>query len=198
MLCVSAERFFAEYAEAPDFPKMIDFWRAKETKSPPRTLAERLISEAGQALFDISQKRNGYSVVGADDSAQFTFNASVLLFGISIISIEETLKKSVFDPRDIRDAFERATRGRFSYGLGTVPQEPEYINHGDFLQMIYAASSDKKLTVFFREPSLLAKTHLAALRVDPNVLPSINSRIIPAYDNLMDRVYNADGIRLAV
>jgi hypothetical protein len=192
---VSAERFFDTYLGAGDLSNMLDRWRGNERKSPPRTMAERLIAESGEALTDMYDLQYGLRRVGADRRAGFRLNAATLLFGISIVSIEEALKTAMFDSRDVTAMFENATKGRLSFNFPPdFAPYPEYINHGDWLQMIYAASDDKKLSVFFKEPNLMPKTLYKALQVDRGVMPLISGKIMPSYDRMMESVLGAPSV----
>ena len=204
---MSVESFFHINQSDQSFRDRLEGWRGGEAspKSPIRLIADLIDKEAKNG---ISQHVNAWvSAYNRQDlprvrhaESHFLFNSHALVFSISLMALEDSIWQQRFYPREFVQRM-RAGMGRLA--PFNVPRkwgklEPYDLTHGEWEQMVAAASDDKTLSIFFRNIGLMPYPLRVLFEKNKSGRKLIETKILPRYSALAESILGPQGKLLYV
>lgn len=110
---------------------------------------------------------------------------AAVVFGISVVNIEDILCEGVFDMRQWRDRYNIAISGTPFRGefpeVGTKGKDVERLTKEQQNTLISCASQDKTLVIFFNEGRKSLPVGLKSILEQPGRLRQIRASVLPIY-----------------
>ena len=193
---MSLEQFCLTHPAQQDLRETLGNRKSREGRSDRSLiglLAEDLTKAAGEGLRGLTKGMSQSATTLDPDSAMFqqmtpeTVKAifehnAAIIFGVSVVGIEDTLLNRVFDGRGWADRYNMAKSGT-PFDNITIDLDAKELTGKQWQSMIIQASQDKTLSVFFKEGIVTLPSILRRILHESRQLPQIRADIIPIYQN---------------
>ena len=154
-------------------------------------LAEDLTKAAGEGMRELTKGMSQSETTLGPDSAIFRQMApetvkaifehnAAIIFGVSVVGIEDTLWNGSFDGRGWADRYNIAISGTLLSRI-TIDLDAEELTSEQWHTMIAQANQDKTLSGFFKEGIVTLPSMLRRILHESRQLPQIRADIIPIY-----------------
>lgn len=189
---MSLENFSSKFPADPSIRGVIEAKRNRG-KSLPIVLAEELVKDAGAGARELTSRFNLQNTMSLLDEEtlrrlppEYTIKMleyyAAIIFGVSIVSLEETMVDRQFDYQKFFSRFNLAITGTQFAEAQAKEEKTERLSDERWEAMISLKNQDKTLASFFEEENRgIMPASLVAFIDTVAVRSTIREAIIPVY-----------------
>lgn len=193
---MSLKEFCSTHPPQQDLKEILGHKKSREgrfDRSLVGLLAEDMTKAAGEGLRGLTKGMSQSATTISPDSslfrqmapetlkAIFEHNAAII-FGVSLVGIEDTLLNREFDGRGWADRYNMAMSGT-PFSRITFNQDAEELTDAKWRLMIAQVSQDRTLSIFFKEGIDALPTMLRRILHESGQLIQIRATIIPIFQD---------------
>ena len=194
---MSIETFFEKHPADSYFANEVS-WPGKENKSTVRFMADILIKEGREGLVEIGPAFNDAMNTRNPSEAQrliypYVNNSTAIYLGVGLITIEETLRDTYFDPQVFNSIMSMAYTGTYLTPAMIQIEEREELTPEEMSLMTKVAMSDKTFSFFFGDGFPVLPKTLKDFYITSEVIPDIRKYMLPYYETRTKFLIEANG-----